>query len=110
MDEFDQKLMKILRNRLKPRENSEYIEHLHTLPKFRYLEADHILKSVIGKIGKLNDLMIAMCDSQTHASKHYGNKREFTEDLIQSLENLFDYVEYLQKILKDAKHDLEHSR
>ena len=78
-------LRKKLDFRLKPRENKEY---LHWLACYgdRKLDGHHI-------IGKRNDLLVAKIDHNEHMSRPNEN---FDEHLIDAIENLCDYIEFLQ--------------
>ena len=86
-------LKKMLRNRLKVRKNPQYLKWL--ADKKTGLDRDHVLESVHGL--KLNDLLIDLVPHQRHIDKHYQHGCEdFDSAFIRSLENVFDYVEYLQ--------------
>ena len=43
-----------------------------------------------------NDLLIALRTNESHISKEY---EDYTENFLQALENLFEYVEFLQEEL-----------
>lgn len=75
-----------LRHRLKRRENRQYLEWL-AWSKDRRLDGHHI-------IGKRNDLLIAKIEHEEHLRNPYS---DFDEHLVDALENLMDYVEYLQQ-------------
>jgi hypothetical protein len=88
-------LKSILRNRLKVRKNPAYLRYLSEKYKGMGLHRDHFLESVHGL--KLNDLLINMKTPEAHMKKHYQAGAEDQEgDLIASIEELCDYVEYLQ--------------
>ena len=90
-------LYKILRNRLRQRTNKKYSKWLADHKKFNG-EDHHLLKSFLGG-RKQNDYFQCEISKPTHETFTY--KREPTEDeflemFIYSLENLMDYVEYLE--------------
>ena len=98
----------MLRNRLRVRKNPEYFKWTLGLNKSGLLARHHILKSVFGL--KLNDLLIAMIPHKDHMEGHYPKIKgvevpaeDFEGDLINALENIFDYCEFLQAKLKEKK-------
>ena len=89
-------LKKILRNRLKVRKNPQYLKWLSEKYKGQQLDRHHIISSVYGL--KLNDLLIAMISHEEHMKGHYkANTEDFEANLLDALENLFNYVEFLQE-------------
>ena len=94
-------IRRFLKYRLKSRKNKEYIKWLKDVKPYGDLQ--HILGSVHGK--KLNDLLLAPIDHTRHMeydSKGYSEE-DFNEDFINSMENLFDYIEYLQEEVRRLK-------
>jgi hypothetical protein len=90
-------LYKILRNRLKQRTNKKFSKWRHEQKKFAG-ENHHILKSFMGA-KKQNDYLQAELTHWKHLELTY--KREPTEDefidmFIESLEYVFDYIQYLE--------------
>lgn len=85
---------KILKFHLKPRESKAYLKWLAERDQHR--EGHHIL-------GKRIDYLIAKINSLMHKQVHAKNKEapQFEELLLNALENLFDYIEYLEK--KESK-------
>ena len=82
-----------LRNRLKPRKSKKYLSWMKE--KYPALDLDHILESVHGL--KLNDYLISPKSHQAHMAKHYkAGAEDFEGDLVTALENLQDYVEFLE--------------
>jgi hypothetical protein len=80
----------------------KYISYLsEKLKNSRGLDKDHILESVHGM--KLNDFLIDIVTHSDHMKKHYPGAAdgqtddEFTESLLRALENLFDYIEHLER-------------
>jgi len=91
-------ILSSLRNQLKPRKrNIEYLDW-RAMKRSKSLEGHHILKSVKG-MKKLNDMLIADISSGFHTEityKRAATELEQTEMLVSALEDLFDYVEFLQ--------------
>lgn len=85
-------MLKLLRHRLKPRKSKKFLGYLHE--KFPGLEADHL----IGSMGdmKLNDFFIVMRTREDHRARHDKGFIDFDDDFIRSIENLLDYVQYLE--------------
>jgi len=88
---------KLLRNRLKYRTNHEFLAWAKSV--YPTLDLDHILGSRIGRKGKLNDLLVAPKQHEQHMKDH-SLGRDFDEDLIDAIELVLDYVEFLQNELK----------
>ena len=91
-------IYKILRNRLKQRTNKNFVKWLAGQKSNPNNELHHLLKSFMGS-KKQNDYLLAEIDGSYHREITY--KREPTDDefiimFIQSLENLFNYIEYLE--------------
>ena len=91
-------LYQILRNRLKKRTNKKFVKWLVGQKSNANNEFHHILKSFVGG-KKQNDLLLTEITREFHQEITY--KREPTEDefitmFIQALENIFDYIEYLE--------------
>ena len=88
MDSFDKQLRLILKNRLSNRANPKYLQWLNENKKTPTLtDNDHIAK-------RRNDLLIAVRDNKTHISDEY---KDYTDNFIQALENIFDYIEDIQR-------------
>lgn len=90
-------LYNILRNRLRQRTNKQYVKW-RAEKKQGQTELHHIIKSFMGG-KKQNDLLLAEILSEYHQEityKREPSEPEFIDMLINSLENLFDYIEYLQ--------------
>jgi len=85
-----QYLKKMLRHRLKTRKSRRYLKWLAE-NKDKRKHGHHILGSTTAL--KLNDYLIAKVEPEAHLN----NRTDFEEDLINALENLFDYVEYLER-------------
>jgi len=94
-------LKKILRNRLKPRHGKKMLKWLGEKTPDGY-DSDHILESTFGL--KLNDYLIDSKRHDLHLKKHYPKpgeeetEDEFLESFLRALENLFDYVQWLENI------------
>jgi hypothetical protein len=94
----------ILRNQLKTRHNRNYKVwfqlHRHRVGSHSH----HLLDSVMGKTGKLNDFFLVNVDADDHLNRiTYGDgydEGEFEQYLAESLNDIFDYIEYLQEKLK----------
>lgn len=86
--EWEKQLRLILKNRLSNRVNPRYLEWIATNKNPNY-HGSHEVK-------KRNDLMIAKRDPESHLYREY---EDYTENHLQCLENIFDYVEYLQNKL-----------
>jgi hypothetical protein len=83
-------LEKLLKFNLKPRESQNYLQWLAERDQHR--EGHHIL-------GKRNDYLIAKITSQEHKEVHAKTKNslDFDQLLFNAIENLLDYVEFLEK-------------
>lgn len=95
-------LYNILRNRLKKRVNKKYSEWMFNRKKFNG-ENHHLLKSFVGG-KKQNDLLQCEITPEYHKTITYvrePTEQEFIDMLIPALDSVFDYVEYLQQIIKD---------
>ena len=87
-NQFNQ-IEKMLRHRLKTRKSRKYLQWIAENKDVRK-HGHHILGSTTAL--KLNDYLIAKVDPQAHLNR----RTDFAEDLLDALENLFDYVEYLE--------------
>ena len=83
-------LEKLLKFNLKPRESKAYLKWLAERDQHR--EGHHIIK-------KRNDYLIAKITSEEHKKVHAATKDapDFEQLLVNALENLMDYTEYLEK-------------
>lgn len=90
ISEFEKQLRLILKNRLSTRDNKEYIQW-RLERKRNFNDLDHIAK-------KRNDLLLAERNHNEHISDEYKN---YTDNFINALEELFTYVEYLQNKLNN---------
>lgn len=98
-------LYNILRNRLRPRTNKNFSKWRFENKKNPSNENHHILKSFMGA-KKRNDYLQAEITPEFHHEITY--KREPTEDefidmFINSLEAVFDRIEYLEELLEKKK-------
>lgn len=92
-------MYKILRNRLKQRTNKNFSQWRFNNKKDCSNENHHILKSFLGG-KKQNDYLQAEITQKLHNEityKREATEEEFIEMLINSLEAVFDYIEYLEK-------------
>lgn len=90
IEEWEKQLRLILKNRLSIRKNPQYLQWIAEFGDLS-MHGDHICK-------KSMDLLIAKRKPSEHLYREY---HDYTENYLQSLENLFNYVEYLQKKLVD---------
>lgn len=88
MKDFNLRLY--LKTNLRKRENLDYLNWLADTNPHKV--GHHI-------IGKRNDLLIAKVSDLEHKKIHSATKDalSFEEQLVLALENIFDYVEYLQR-------------
>lgn len=86
-------LKKLLNFTLKPRESKAYMKWLAERDGSR--EGHHIIK-------KRNDFLIAKITSEQHKKVHYAtpDALDFETLLVNAMENLMDYTEYLEKKIK----------
>ena len=103
-------LYNILRNRLKPRHNNNFVKWRAGRKVNKKYELHHWLESSMGG-KKLNDYLLAEISEYLHKLLHYSkDKAKLKEDneidfLIDSLENIFDYIEFLEQQLNEVKND-----
>jgi len=97
----------MLRNRLHPRYNKNFVRWRAKNKLNKYNELHHIAGSVMGG-KKLNDYLLAEIDKEFHTIITYN--REPTQDevdemMLDALNGMFDYIEELEKtiILLNAK-------
>lgn len=86
-DKWEKQLRLILKNRLSTRKSSRYLAWIASQYSSE-LQGDHIAK-------KSMDLLIAKRKPSEHLYNEYDG---YTDNFIQALENLFDYVKYLEGI------------
>ena len=86
-------LIKCFKHRLRPRKNTEYLQYRRS--KANGKDVHHVLGSFL-KL-KLNDLLLVTRRREDHDHSQAKSEEEKIEDVLESLENLFDYVEFLQK-------------
>ena len=93
-------IRKIFKFRLRTRKNPDYLEWFREVTG---KEPHHILESFESL--KCNDLLLAPKSRQAHDKIHRNGQTEdeFIEDLLVSLEKVFDYIEHLQKVIKKRK-------
>ncbi|MGE5681608.1 MAG: hypothetical protein ACM34K_12090 [Bacillota bacterium] len=62
------------------------------------MDPDHL----IGSMGalKLNDYLVVMRSREEHFRRHNNGFEDFNSDLATALENIFDYVEFLEQKVK----------
>lgn len=85
-------IKKMLRYRLQKRSNPEYLAWFDKNKKIK--KGNH--KAHL--IGRGNDLLLVDKDFHEHIElEHFEGIQDFETDLIEALENIFDYVEYLQQ-------------
>ena len=92
-------LYNILRNRLKQRTSKEYSKWLYFNKTDNRNENHHLLKSYIGG-KKQNDYLQAEISKTFHETityKREPTENEFIDMFIDSLENLFNYIKYLEE-------------
>ncbi len=97
-------MIKLLRNRLKRRINKQYVKWWIENKKIPGNEGHHLLASIGGK--KWCDLLMCNVTLELHNRLHY-HKDSITEldknvMIIESFENLFDYIENLQEELSST--------
>ena len=93
-------LYKILRNRLKQRTNKNYVKWRAERKVIKTNELHHILKSFMGG-RKQNDYLLAELTPEAHKLITYTREAtddEFLEMFLMALENLQDYVDYLEDL------------
>ncbi len=95
-------LINILRNQLRKRENPQYEKwwELHKHVRGINMDMHHLLASRIGG-RKINSFLIDNVKHEDHINRlHYGEgylDGEFEQSFCQALNNVFDYIEYLQE-------------
>ena len=91
-------LYNILRNRLKQRTNKEFVKWAAENKRNPNNEMHHIIKTFMGG-KKQNDFLLAEINHDFHTEityKREPTENEFIDMFIPALENLFNYIEYLQ--------------
>lgn len=91
-------IQQILKNRLKQRTNKNFVKWRAGNKKNRNNELHHLLESFIGG-KKQNDYLLAEINKRLHSRIHYKKKLsddEFIGLFIESLESVFDYIEFLE--------------
>ena len=92
-------LYNILRNRLKPRFNKNFVKWRAGRKANKSYELHHLLGSIMGS-KKLNDYLLAEIDPNFHTIITYNRKAtedEFCEMLVDALDNIFEYIDELEK-------------
>ncbi len=96
-------MIQLLKNRLKKRTNKQYIKWWVENKKISGSEGHHLLGSFLGGT-KQNDLLMSNVSLLLHNKITYHKEQvdeiEINEMIIESLDNAFDYVEYLQEHLE----------
>ena len=97
----------MIRNRLHPRYNKDFVKYRIERKKNKSNELHHIAGSVMGG-KKLNDYLLAEIDKEFHTVITYN--REPTQDevdemMVDAIEGMSDYIEALEKtiVLLNAK-------
>lgn len=95
-------LYKLLKNNLKQRTNKNFVKWRVEHRKLKATEFHHLLGSFLGG-KKQNDYLLAELPAELHKQIHYKqalSDEEFAWILVtDSLENIFDYIEYLESKL-----------
>ena len=92
-------LYNILRNRLKQRANKEFVKWAAENKRNPNNEMHHIIKTFMGG-KKQNDFLLAEIDHDFHTEityKREPSESEFIDMFIPALEQIFDYIIYLQE-------------
>ncbi len=93
-------MIKLLKNRLKRRINKQYVKWWIENKRNPTNEGHHLLSSFVGG-KKQNDLLMCNVNIGLHDKLHYHKELvtelETNEMIIESLDSIFDYVEFLQK-------------
>ena len=101
-------MIQLLKNRLKKRTNKQYVKWWIENKKIPGNEGHHLLSSFIGG-KKQNDLLMCNVSQNLHNQIHYHKEQiselDTNEMAIESFESAFDYIEYLQELLKASKED-----
>ena len=95
------KLINIARNQLDSINCREYLVWFYKNELQEGHHRHHLLESVMGKTGKLNDLLLVSVDPETHQRIHYGTgyeEGEFERYFMQALNSLFRFI--IEKVEK----------
>ena len=92
-------MIQLLKNRLKKRTNKQYIKWWVENKKISGSEGHHLLGSFLGGT-KQNDLLMSNVSLLLHNKITYHKEQitelDTNEMIIASLDDIFDYVEFLQ--------------
>lgn len=88
-------LKTLLRHGINSARSKSYLNWLAHRKKAN-TEIHHLLGSRLGG-KKINDYLCVIIPKETHVKLHYNNLNEnFEQLLVESLNNLFDYIKYLE--------------
>ena len=91
----------MIRNRLKPRFNKNFVKWRFANKKNKAKELHHIAGSVMGG-RKLNDYLLAEIDKEFHTVITYNREPtqdEIDEMMVDAIEGMSDYIEHLEQTI-----------
>ena len=92
-------MIQLLKNRLKKRTNKQAVKWFFENRRKYNHQLHHLLSSFVGG-KKQNDLLLCNVTLKLHDDLHYHKEQitelDINEMIIESLDNVFDYVEFLQ--------------
>lgn len=91
----------MLRNRLKPRYDKEFVKFRFERKKNKFNENHHIAGSVMGG-KKLNDHLLAEIDKEFHTVITYNREPtqdEIDEMILDAIDGMSDYIEHQNKTI-----------
>ena len=96
-------LYKLLKHTLPQRTNKRFVKRRYERKKNKSYELHHLTKSFMGG-GKHNDYLLAEISPELHKKIHYGDgisNEEFTRLFVNCLDEIFIYIEELEKEIYD---------